>query len=90
MPIFCYLYTLQGCNLISDCLWNYFTALLSKTGCTAEMAYEGDKKIIIGLMQEVVGLMWHPTVDFSLILCHQGFPNQMTFSLCVPDSSDCL
>lgn len=53
------------------------------------MTYEGDKKIITGLMQEVVGLMWHPTVDFSLILCHQGFPNQMTFSLCVPDSSEC-
>lgn len=79
VPIFCYLYTLQSCNLISDCLWIYFTALLSKTGCTTNMTYEGDKKIITCLMQEVIGLMRCPTVDFSLMLCHLCFPNQMTF-----------
>lgn len=43
------------------------------------MTYEGDKKIITCLMQEVIDLMWCPTVDFSLMLCHQCFPNQMTF-----------
>lgn len=32
------------------------------------MTYEGDKKIITCLMQEVIGLMWCPAVDFPLIL----------------------